>query len=294
LDFVHDPAEDLDLQDAADALRVHYQTAYRWVRSGRLPARVVGGRYQVRRADLERLDDLRHKPATPPPPSAKRLAHQVDRMHEALLAGDETQAERICRRLVGDGTKLITLVQTVIAPALWRIGEAWHDGDLPIWAEHRASTTVERILAELSPNPRGRRRGVVAVAAVTGDHHALPTTMAAIVLREANWHVHHLGADTPPDELLRFCTHNDVDVAVLSVTNPACTALAEDTAERLRTAGIRCVVGAPGRTLEHLLVAVRDPEPAKPTAGQQSATRLRRRSARRAETTCGPDDESPR
>ena len=256
-----DATEHLDLQEAADALGVHYQTAYRWVRSGRLPALLVAGRYRVGRADLERIDIQRNTPIVPRPPGGRRLHHQVERMYEALLAGDVAEARRICHRLVGDGTKVVTLVETVLAPALRRIGDAWHDGDVPIWAEHRASTTVERVLAELSPNPRGRRRGVVAVAAVTGDRHSLPTTMATVVLREAHWHVHDLGADTPPDELLRFCTENAVDVAVLSVTNPASAELAEDTAGELRAAGIRSVVGGPGRTLDELLVAVRTSEP---------------------------------
>ncbi len=267
LGAVNDVAESLDLQEAADALGVHYQTAYRWVRSGQLPAHLVAGRYRIPRADLDQVDNKRHKPMVPRPPSGRRLHHQVEPMYEALLAGDDVGARRICQRLVGDGTKVVDLVETVLAPALRRIGSAWHAGNLPIWAEHRASTTVEGVLAELSPNPRGRRRGVVAVAAVTGDRHSLPTTMATVVLREANWHVHHLGADTPPDEMLRFCTENAVDVAVLSVTNPASAKLAEQTASQLRAAGISTVVGGPGRTLHELLAAVRDAEPSRqPTA----------------------------
>jgi hypothetical protein len=31
------------------------------------------------------------------------------------------------------------------------------------------------------------------VSAVSGDRHSLPTTMAAVALRVANWQVHHLG-----------------------------------------------------------------------------------------------------
>ncbi|MEO6125247.1 MAG: cobalamin-dependent protein [Ilumatobacteraceae bacterium] len=262
-----DDAEHLDLQQAADVLGVHYQTAYRWVRSGRLPARLVAGQYRVGRVDLERVDHNRHRPIVPRPPGSKRLHHQVERMYEALLDGDETEALRISQRLVGDGTQVVMLVQTVLAPALRRIGAAWHDGDMPIWAEHRASNIAGRVLAELSPNPRGRRRGVVAVAAVTGDHHSLPTMMATVALREANWHVHHLGADTPPDEFFRFCTDHAVDVAVLSVTNPASAGLAEQSARDLRAAGIRTVVGGPGRTLDELLIEVRTGQsvaPARP------------------------------
>ena len=37
----------IELRDAAAELGVHYQTAYRWVRSGQLPATMVAGKYAV-------------------------------------------------------------------------------------------------------------------------------------------------------------------------------------------------------------------------------------------------------
>jgi MerR family transcriptional regulator, light-induced transcriptional regulator len=245
--------EQLELQEAADALGVHYQTAYRWVRSGRLPARLVGGRYQVARPDLVQTDADRRTPSSPRPPSDKRLHHQVERMYDALVTGNEPQARLITHRVVGEGTNVVVFIQRVLVPALCQIGDAWQRGELPIWSEHRASAIVERVLAELSPNPRGRRRGVVAVAAVSGDHHSLPTLMATVALRDANWQVHHLGADTPPDELMRFCAKQSVDLAVITVTNPDSIDVAEHAAADLRSAGIRTIIGAPGRTLDNLL-----------------------------------------
>ncbi len=245
--------EQLELQEAADALGVHYQTAYRWVRSGRLPAQVVGGRYRVARRDLVQVDAERRTPSAPKPPSDKRLHRQVERMYDALVSGNEAHARLISHRLVGEGTNLVVFVQRVLVPALRQIGDAWHHGELPIWSEHRASAIAERVLAELSPNPRGRRRGVVAVAAVSGEHHSLPTMMATVALRDNNWQVHHLGADTPSAELVRFCTEQPVDLAVLTVTGPDSIEVAEHTADALRAAGIRTLVGGPGRTLDDLL-----------------------------------------
>jgi methylmalonyl-CoA mutase cobalamin-binding subunit len=93
----------------------------------------------------------------------------------------------------------------------------------------------------------------VVVAALAGDMHALPTSMAAVALRDDHWNVHHLGADMPADELLRFCATHEVSLAVLTVTNPDCRALAEETAEALRRQGTPVIVGAPGRTLDDLL-----------------------------------------
>jgi MerR family transcriptional regulator, light-induced transcriptional regulator len=247
----------VDLQRAAEELGVHYQTAYRWVRNGTLPAHLVGGRYVVTPADIAAVAARRTQPATPPAPGPKRLARASERMHRALVDGDEATVRQLGRSLVDEGTTIVELIQQVLVPPLVRIGADWHAGRLTIWVEHRASAIVERLLGELSPNPRGRRRGTVMVAAVSGDLHSLPTSMAAVTLRADNWVVEHLGADMPPDELVRFCAEHDIDVAVLSSTNPDAAELAAETAERLSDAGTPVVLGGPGRTLDDLVGAVR-------------------------------------
>ncbi len=247
----------IDLQAAADQLGVHYQTAYRWVRSGKLRADLIGGQYLISRKELGAVDAGRRSPTPPPPPRPKRIATSSSRMHEALVSGDESTARTIVRTLLSEGTPITGVVQQVIVPPLVRIGQAWRDGKLTIWVEHRASAIVERILGEIAPNPRGRRRGTVVVASVSGDHHSLPTSMAAVTLRADNWHVEHLGADMPPDELLEFCAEHDVDVAVISSTNPDTAELAAETAQRLQETGTPCVLGAPGRTLDDLVAGVR-------------------------------------
>jgi excisionase family DNA binding protein len=249
-----DPETMLELQSAADALGVHYQTAYRWVRSGKLPARLTGGKYLVSPHDVAEVGASRQEPQAPTAPSAARLRRQSERMHEALVAGDESEVRKIARRLVDEGTTIVDLVEQVISPPLRAIGQEWHDGKLTIWAEHRASAIIERALGDLLPNPRGRRRGTVMVAAVAGDLHSLPTTMATVALREANWHVHHLGADIPGDELVNFCaSHDEIDVAVISVTNPTARERAERAADEIRAAGTPTLVGGAGKTLGGLV-----------------------------------------
>jgi excisionase family DNA binding protein len=78
----------LDLQRAADELGVHYQTAYRWVRTGKLPAELVDGRYRVALADISEMTARRSTPKAPPPPSTSRLDRAAERMHSALVSGD--------------------------------------------------------------------------------------------------------------------------------------------------------------------------------------------------------------
>jgi MerR family transcriptional regulator, light-induced transcriptional regulator len=249
--------ERLDLRSAAAEIGVHYQTAYGWVRNGRLKAELVNGRYMVASDDLHALEREREKPVVPKPPGAQRVARSTERMHEALLTGDEVTARRIALRLVGESLSIADLIQEVIVPSLVRIGQAWQQGQLTIWVEHRASAIVERILGEMVRNPRGRRRGTAMVAAVSGDHHSLPTSMAAVTLRDDNWHVEHLGANMPPSELIRFCSEHTIDVAVITSTNPDTAGVAHKTARRLEAAGTPTIVGAPGRTLNDLVAMAR-------------------------------------
>ena len=257
-DVSTDVADRLDLQEAADALDVHYQTAYRWVRDGTLPAQLVGGKYVVQRKDLDAVETRRRAPKAPTAPSRARLDRQSAHVYTALLEGDEPAVRAIVRRLVDEGTSVVTLIETVLVPSLRAIGNEWHQGKLAVWEEHRASAIVERVLGELAPNPRGRRRGTAMVAAVAGDRHSLPSTMAALALREANWRVHHLGADIPAGELVGFCAEHEVDLAVISLTNLACADLADETAAGIRAGGTCAVVGGPGRTLSDLIAEARD------------------------------------
>lgn len=243
----------LELQAAADELGVHYQTAYRWVRSGRLPARLVQGRYLVDRSSIDAVEAERRAPRRPPAPTTIRIDRAARNIHEALVAGDEQAVAKIARRLVDEGASVTEVIQSLIVPSLRRIGQAWHDGDLAIWVEHRATAIVERVLGELSPNPRGRRRGTAVVAAISGDHHSLPTTMAAIALRDDNWRVEHLGADMPLEQITRFCELHDVSVAVITSTNPRTAPRAAEAAQALIDAGTPAIVGRPGGTLDELL-----------------------------------------
>ena len=243
----------MSLDEAAERLGVHYQTAYRWVRSGELPAVLVGGRYQLAASAVDRVGRRRERPQ-PPPTGRPRDGFEplARRTFDLLVEGDEREVRRTVGRLIGTGVPLSTIVQDVFVPALKRVGQAWHDSRLSVSTEHRASAIVERVLGDHYPSPAGRPRGTAVVAALAGDRHALPTSMAAVALREDRWNVHHLGADLPHADLLGFCDDQAVDLVVLTVTAGHADATASRTAQVLEDRGIRVLVGHPGARLDHL------------------------------------------
>jgi len=240
----------IDLQTAADRLGVHYQTAYKWVRSGLLAAERVKGRYLLDPSVVAAFDDQRSQPAAPTSRRPRTgFGDLRDKMLAALTSGDELAARKMASGLIDNGSSLTTVIEELFVPALCQIGLDWHEGRLPIFVEHRASAIVQQILGEHHPTPRGRRRGTAMVAALSGDQHFLPTSMAAVALREDNWRVHLLGADMPGVELMDFCSTHAVDLAVLTVSNTEVADAATQIAAQLEASGTRTLVGGPGSTL---------------------------------------------
>jgi len=232
--------ESVDLQTAADQLGVHYQTAYKWVRSGQLPAELICKKYVVKVADIEAFAEQRRQPSirTVRQPRSG-LGSLSERFTESLLQGNEAAAHKLVNELTADGIAVTSIIQELIAPALIYIGTAWHQGQIPIWQEHRASGIIENILGENRPHPRGRRRGTVVVAAIEGDFHSLPTAMAAAALREDNWHVHMLGGNLPASELVDFCQQESPNLAVITVTAIELQQHAAQVAQQIETLGVR-------------------------------------------------------
>lgn len=46
------PSPYLDPLEAAEALRVHRRTVYRWLRTGKVPGHKIGGVWRIWRSDL--------------------------------------------------------------------------------------------------------------------------------------------------------------------------------------------------------------------------------------------------
>jgi excisionase family DNA binding protein len=245
----------LELAEAARELGVHYQTAYRWVRDGSLRALKQGKSYRVERGDLERFAERRHAGRPPAPLRVRDWQHQVDRVHDLLVDGDERGARDAVDRLVTGGISPIELCDRLLAPVLRRIGADWEAGRRTVAEEHRASAICERLLARL-PTRRTRARGTAVVATPAGEHHGLPALMAATALRYDGWRVHHLATDLPDDDLARFVEEHRPDLLVLSttVTDATSTSVAQQAAEAV---GARVLVGRPGGTLDELVVTAR-------------------------------------
>jgi len=256
-----DRSPPLTLREAAQRLGVHYQTVYRWVRRGELVAKKVAGTYLVEPSDLDDFALARLQPVPPPKLlNVRDWDRPADRLHGALVVGDELAAREILDRLRDGGVSIAAMCDRVMTPALARIGEDWASGRLSIAEEHRASAICERLLGRLTPAPPGRPRGVCVVVSPPDEDHELPGAMATAALREDRWRVHHLGTRVPPEAIEALVVAEDAELVVVPVTYPPARLGARLLADRLAVGGRRVLVGQPGLRLQVLLDLARGGE----------------------------------
>ncbi len=227
----------LTLQEVAEALGVHYMTAYRYVRTGRLSGVKVGSEWRVRVDDVQAFA---HPDAPAPGP---RRRDYPRRLGERLLVGDETGAWSVVEGALAAGVDPSEVYTDVIAPALSGIGDAWARGEVTVGEEHQASAVALRLVGRLGPrfNRRGRKRGTVVLGAAPYDHHGLPVALFADLLRGAGFAVVDLGANSPAESFIAAASSAERLVAVgISVTTPD-----NDTAVRDTVAAIKAAVDVP-------------------------------------------------
>jgi excisionase family DNA binding protein len=225
------PRKPLTLPQVADKLGLHYMTVYRYVRTGRLPAKRVRGTWQVDPADLAHVERSRQGTrATGKAPSRARLEAR-------LVASDEAGAWDVLEEALASGMEPDEVLLELVGPALRSIGTLWEQGRLSVADEHRASSVAARLISRLGARfaRRGHRRGTVILAAAPGDLHGFPVSIAANLLRWRGFDVVELGADTPSDALAETAV-GEPDLVAVGI---ACTAGGSPQAARRAIAALR-------------------------------------------------------
>ncbi len=211
--------DDLTVQEVADALGVHYMTAYRYIRTGRLEAKRVGIEWRVPRAAI----DAMHKAATAGRSKSNARVHRrgyEGQLSACLVEGDEAGAWRVTQDALTAAFSLEDLYLDVLHAAMRHVGDEWVAGRVSVAQEHRATTLMYRLIGRLGPGfvRRGRSRGLILLGAPSGDHHGLATALLADPLRGRGFTVADLGADTPAHSFAETVARHDrlIGVGIVS------------------------------------------------------------------------------
>jgi diguanylate cyclase (GGDEF)-like protein len=128
----------------------------------------------------------------------------------------------VARQGLIEGLSVAGLYQRVIAPAMWRIGTLWEQGEISVADEHLATALTHQVMAGIYGPSLGHKvmPGRVLLAAVEGEQHALGLRMAADVIELAGYETIYLGADVPTADLLGVVTARAPDLVALAATMP--------------------------------------------------------------------------
>jgi len=198
--FDDDAGGDLNLKQVALTLGVHYMTAYRYVRQGRLIALRYGTEWRVKRNDLDVFRAGRSPSNATDPPAGPGTPWD-QRVTSCLLAGDETAAWKVIEAALAAGRSPTYCYLDMIAASLSSIGERWASGDADVAEQHLATAVATRLVARLGARFRrpGRSRGTVVFGAPTGEFHNLPIAIVADLVRLQGYDVLELGANVPTE-----------------------------------------------------------------------------------------------
>lgn len=231
----------MSLDEAAKVLGVHYMTAYRYVRQGKLAASRVKGVWQVtphavgefqRRADVRKENPRASE-------DARRTGDYFGELLRCLSNADGGGAWGVIQRAIDAGNDMEEVYVEILAPVLAEIGNQWQRGEIDIAVEHQATAIATRLVGQLSPRcvRRGRRRGEVLIGGPAGERHALPLAMLADLLRLEGWEVFDLGADTPANSFVHAASKiNNLTAVGVSVTTPESLQGAAEVVKALRQA----------------------------------------------------------
>ena len=184
---------------------------------------------QVARYGTEQLKTL----VQPPP-----VETVSTRSPEEAGAGDQDRSSRqlhleTCLRAVEglDGTGLEralseasvflsqpVLLEEVITPLMWTIGERWRQGSVRVAQEHLTSAIVRTFLGRLSAAfEQTASAPAIVVTTPVGQLHELAALIVAITAASEGWRVTYLGPNLPADEIAGAVHQQNARAVALSI-----------------------------------------------------------------------------
>ncbi len=113
------------------------------------------------------------------------------------------------------------LIERLLIPLLYKMGELWSNGSLRIVHEHSASAVLRAFFGGMltASGPPHSSPALVA-ATPAGQAHEFGAMAASVMAIYDGWRVIYLGADLPVEEIAAVTEHRSVNALALSIVYP--------------------------------------------------------------------------
>lgn len=113
------------------------------------------------------------------------------------------------------------LIENVIIPLVYRVGELWHNGTIRIAHEHLASSIIRSFLTNIIDNYQVPDTAPKIICATPrGQEHELGALIVGVVAASEGWRIIYLGSNIPVEEIASAADSLDAKVAALSLVYP--------------------------------------------------------------------------
>lgn len=113
------------------------------------------------------------------------------------------------------------LIENLIKPLVYEIGDLWHDGDIRVANEHLASAVIRSFLTNLlEQHVPNENVPIVISATPRGQNHELGALIVGVVAAAAGWKVIYLGPNLPVEEIAAVSDNLDAKAVALSLVYP--------------------------------------------------------------------------
>jgi DNA-binding transcriptional MerR regulator/methylmalonyl-CoA mutase cobalamin-binding subunit len=202
--------------------------------------------------DLQQL--LAAAPPTPVVAATESTAPATGDVAQLFRLIESFAADRLTHAFLSASARLgpLAFLESLAAPLLRAVGDAWAKGRLQVRHEHFVSERLGDVLRSLRLPLEERAEGpLVVLSTLPGESHGLGLQMAALVIASAGCRVLYLGTETPVPDMVTLTRDLGARALALSVAasgrKPATAQLVRRVRARLprRTALLVGGEGAP-------------------------------------------------
>jgi methanogenic corrinoid protein MtbC1 len=113
------------------------------------------------------------------------------------------------------------LIENLVVPLIYQVGDLWHDGIIRIANEHLASSVIRFFLMNLIDlNSPTSSAPVIISATPRGQEHELGALIVGVIASSIGWKVIYLGANLPVEEIAAAADNLKAKIVSLSIVYP--------------------------------------------------------------------------
>jgi DNA-binding transcriptional MerR regulator/methylmalonyl-CoA mutase cobalamin-binding subunit len=157
--------------------------------------------------------------------SASALSEKIveEILSDCIGAIKKYNAKHLESILLNASAKLTqpVLIEELIIPLVYKVGEMWYEGEIRVANEHLASSVIRGFLFNLLESYSASDNAPVVVSATPrGQEHELGALIAGVVAASSGWRVVYLGSNLPAEEVGAVVSQLNARVVALSIVYP--------------------------------------------------------------------------